>query len=70
MIIIIIIIIPVMADNVTPVVKLRRKRWGGGGWHLRGRREMHAKFLVQKSEAKRPLGRSRHMWEDDIKMNL
>ena len=27
-------------------------------------------FLVGKSEGKRPLGRSRHRWEDNIKMDL
>jgi len=58
-----------MADNVTPVIKLRRKSWVGG-WHVRGRREMHAKFLVQKSEGKLPLGRPRRRWEGNIKMNL
>jgi hypothetical protein len=28
------------------------------------------KILVRKSEGKRPLGRSRHRWEDNIKMDL
>jgi hypothetical protein len=28
------------------------------------------KSLVGKSEEKRPLGRSRHRWEDNIKMEL
>jgi hypothetical protein len=27
-------------------------------------------FLVGKSEGKRPLGRSRHRWENNIKMDL
>ena len=27
-------------------------------------------FLVGKHEGKRPLGRPRHRWEDNIKMNL
>ena len=39
---------------------------GGGG----GRREMHERFLVQKSEGKRPLGRPRLRWQDNIKMYL
>lgn len=64
----IIIIIPVMADHVTPVIKLRRESWRG--WHVRRRREMHGKFLVQKFEGKRPLGRPRRRWEDNIKMKL
>ena len=33
----------------------------GGGVH---------KFLVGKPEGKRPLGRSRRRWEDNIKMDL
>ena len=28
------------------------------------------RFLVGKPEGKRPLGRPRHIWEDDIKMDL
>jgi hypothetical protein len=28
------------------------------------------KIFVGKPERKRPLGRPRHIWEDDIKMNL
>ena len=31
---------------------------------------MYTRFLVGKPDRKRPLGRSRHMWEDNIKMNL
>jgi 3-oxoacyl-ACP reductase-like protein len=28
------------------------------------------RFLVGKSEGKRPLGRPRHRWEDNVKMDL
>jgi hypothetical protein len=28
------------------------------------------KVLVEKPEGKRPLGRRRHRWEDEIRMNL
>jgi hypothetical protein len=28
------------------------------------------KFLVGKPERKRPLGRPRHKWEDNVRMNL
>jgi hypothetical protein len=31
---------------------------------------MHIPVLVGKSEGKRPLGRPRHRWEGDIKMDL
>jgi len=33
------------------------------------RRGLH-RFLVGNPEGKRPLGRSRRVWEDNIKMNL
>jgi hypothetical protein len=35
--------------------------WGGGGVY---------RVLVGKPEGKRPLGRPRRRWEDNIKMNL
>jgi hypothetical protein len=31
---------------------------------------VYAGFLVGKPKGKRPLGRSRHRWEDSIKMDL
>jgi hypothetical protein len=31
---------------------------------------MHTKFRLEKSEGKRPLGRPRRRWEDNIKMDL
>jgi len=34
-----------------------------------GRRSIY-RVLVGKPEGKRPLGRTRHRWEDNIKMNL
>ena len=35
-----------------------------------GERRGVYRILVGKSEGKRPLGRSRHRWEDNIKMDL
>jgi len=35
-----------------------------------GRREAYTGFLVGKPEVKRPLGRPRRRWADNIKMNL
>ena len=35
-----------------------------------GRIKMHTGFLVGKPEGKRPLGRPRCRWEDNIKMDL
>jgi hypothetical protein len=36
---------------------------------MRERRSVY-RVLLGKPEGKRPLGRSRHRWEDDIKMDL
>jgi len=35
-----------------------------------GERRGVYRVLVEKAERKRPLGRSRHRWEDNIKMDL
>ena len=56
-------------SNIVRVVKSRRMRWAGhlalmgegGGVH---------RVLVGKPEGKRPLGRPKHRWEDNIKMAL
>jgi len=39
-----------------------RSTYGGEEWHVQG--------LVGKPERKRPLGRPRRRWEDNIKMDL
>jgi hypothetical protein len=39
-------------------------------WHAWGRGEVFIEFLVGKPEVKRPLGRPRHRWEDNIKMDF
>jgi hypothetical protein len=35
-----------------------------------GERRVAGRVLVGKPEGRRPLGRARHRWEDNIKMNL
>jgi hypothetical protein len=42
----------------------------GGACSACGGEERRIKGLVGKPESKRPLGRSRHRWEDNIKMDL
>jgi len=42
----------------------------GGTCSTYGERRGIYRFLVGKPEEKRPLGRHRHRWEDDIKMDL
>jgi hypothetical protein len=38
--------------------------------HIRGIREGAYRVLMGKPEGKRPLGKPRHRWEDNIKMDL
>jgi hypothetical protein len=47
----------------------RRIRWAGHVARMREGRGVY-RFLVGKPEGKRPLGRSRRRWEDNIKMDL
>jgi hypothetical protein len=51
------------------VVKLRRIRWAGHVASMGEDRGVH-RVLVGKPEEKRPLGRQRRRWEDNIKMDL
>ena len=51
------------------VVKSRRMRWAGHVARMGEDRGVH-RALVGKPEGKRPLGRPRRRWEDNIKMDL
>ena len=55
--------------NIVRVVKSRRMKWVGHVALMGQGRGMH-RVLVGKPETKRPLGRPRHRWEDNIKMDL
>jgi hypothetical protein len=55
--------------NIIRVIKSRRMRWAGHVAYMGERRGVY-RFLVGKPEGKRPLGRSRHRREDNIKMHL
>jgi hypothetical protein len=50
------------------MIKSRRMRWAGHVARL-GRRNAYA-ILVGKPEGKRPLGRPRCNWEDNVGMDL
>jgi hypothetical protein len=51
------------------VIKSRRMIWAGHvAWMGEGRGV--CRVLVGKPEGKRPLGRPRHRWEDNIRMDL
>jgi hypothetical protein len=51
------------------MMKSRRMRWAG---HVarRGAKRNAYRILVEKPEGKRPLGRPRRRWMDNIKMDL
>jgi hypothetical protein len=55
--------------NIVRVVKSRRMRWVGHVVHMGEERGVH-RVLVGKPEGKMLLGRPRHRWEDNIKMDL
>ena len=55
--------------NIVRVVKSRRMRWAGHVARMGEGRGVHS-VLVGKPEGKRPLGRPRRRWEDNIKMDL
>ena len=57
------------SPNIVGVIKSRRMRWAGHVACVGERRGVH-RVLVGKPEGKRPLGRPRHRWEDNIKMDL
>ena len=51
--------------NIVRVVKSRRMRWVGHVKHMGERKGVH-RVLMGKPEGKRPLGRPRRRWEDNI----
>ena len=55
--------------NIVRVVKSRRMRWAGHVARMGEGRGVY-RVLMGKPEGKRPLGRPRRRWEDNIKMNL
>jgi hypothetical protein len=57
------------SPNSVRVVKSRRMRWVGHVARMGENRDVY-RVLVGKPEGKRPLGRPRRRWEDNIKMDL
>jgi len=51
------------------MIKPRRMRWAGHVARMGERRGVY-RVLVRKPEGKRPLGRPRRKWEDNIKFDL
>jgi hypothetical protein len=57
------------SPNIVRVIKSRRMRWAGHVARMGEGRGVY-KVLVGRPEDKRPLGRRRLRWEDNIKMDL
>jgi len=57
------------SPNIVRVIKSRRMRWAGHVALMAERRGVH-RVLVRKREGRRPLGRPRRRWQDNIKMDL
>jgi hypothetical protein len=57
------------SPNIIRVMKSRRLRWAGHVARMGESRGVYSS-LVGKREGRRPLGRPRRRWEDNIKMDL
>jgi len=55
--------------NIVRVIKSRKMRWAGHLARMGERRGVY-RVLVGKPEGKKPLGRPRPRWEDNIKTDL
>ena len=55
--------------HIVRVIKLRKMRWAGHVARM-GEEKGVYRFLVGKSEGKRPLGRPRRRWVNNIRMDL
>ena len=57
------------SPNIVRVIKSRRMRWAGNVAHMGEERGAY-RVLMGKPEGKRPLGRPKHRWVDNIRMDL
>jgi hypothetical protein len=57
------------SPSIIRITKSRRMRWVGNVARKGEKRNVY-RLLVGKPEGKRPLGRPRRSWVDDIKMDL
>jgi hypothetical protein len=55
--------------SIIRIIKSRRMRWAGHVARMGEKRNVY-RLLVGKPEGKSPLGRPRHRWVDNIKMDL
>jgi hypothetical protein len=56
-------------SSIIRMIKSRRMRWAGHVTLMGAKRNAY-RILVGKPEGKRPLGRPRHRWLDNIKIYL
>jgi hypothetical protein len=57
------------SPSIIRLIKSRRMRWAGHVARMGEKRNVY-RLLVGKPEGKRPLGRPRRMWIDNIKMDI
>jgi hypothetical protein len=57
------------SPSIITIMKARRMRWAGHVARIGEKRNAY-RLLVGKPEVKRPLGRPRRRWVDNIKMDL
>jgi hypothetical protein len=57
------------SQSIIRMMKTRRMRWAGHVARMSAMRNAY-RILVGKPEGRRPLGRPRHRWVDNIKMDL
>jgi hypothetical protein len=57
------------SPNIVRMIKSRRMKWAGHVARMGEGRDVY-RVLVGRPEGKRPLGRPRRRWEDNIKMDL
>ena len=57
------------SPNIVRVIKSRRMRWVGHVARMGEERGLYG-VLLGKPEGRRPLGRPRHRWVDNIRMDL
>jgi hypothetical protein len=57
------------SPNIIRIIKSRRMRWAGHVARM-GEKKNAYRLLVGKPEGKRPLGRPRRRWVDNIRMDL
>jgi hypothetical protein len=57
------------SPSIIRIIKSRKMRWAGHVTRMGEKRNMY-RLLVGKLEGKRPLGRLKHRWVDNIRMDL